>query len=86
VLDLATLEYKPRAKPKFASVEAAKQVDDLKTRLKILAQGADKAGEFYRLFHYARRYTPALLASVFFNSINCCYLKPREIPADFDDC
>ncbi|MES1160376.1 MAG: enoyl-CoA hydratase/isomerase family protein, partial [Bacteroidota bacterium] len=52
VLDLATLEYKPRVKPKFASVEAAKQVDDLKTRLKMLVQGADKAGEFYRLFHY----------------------------------
>ena len=52
VLDLATLEYKPRVKPKFASVEAAKQVDDLKTRLKMLAQGGDKAGEFYRLFHY----------------------------------
>lgn len=52
VLDLATLEYKSRVKPRFASVEAAKQVDDLKTRLKMLVQGADKAGEFYRLFHY----------------------------------
>ncbi|HTI11570.1 MAG TPA: 3-hydroxyacyl-CoA dehydrogenase NAD-binding domain-containing protein [Puia sp.] len=52
VLDLATLEYKPRVKPKFASVEAAKQVDDLRTRLKMLVQGGDKAGEFYRLFHY----------------------------------
>jgi len=52
VLDLKTLEYKPRVKPKFASVEAAKPIDDLKTRLKMLVQGADKAGEFYRLFHY----------------------------------
>jgi len=51
-LDLKTLEYAPRQKPKFASLEAAKPIDDLKTRLKGLVQGADKAGEFYRHFHY----------------------------------
>ena len=51
-LDLKTLEYKPRVKPKFATVEAAKAVDDLKERLKILIAGQDKAGEFYRHFHY----------------------------------
>src|ERR1700712_2189098 len=43
VLNLNTLEYQPRVKPKFASVEAAKPIDDLKTRLKILVQGTDKA-------------------------------------------
>jgi len=52
-LDLKTMEYGPRQRPKFASVEAAKAVDDLKTRLKMLAKGADKAGEFFRLFHFA---------------------------------
>lgn len=51
-LNLQTLEYAPRVKPKFATVEAAKPVDDLKTRLKMLCQGSDKAGAFYRLFHY----------------------------------
>jgi len=51
-LNLQTLEYSPRQRPKFASVEAAKTVDDLKTRLKMLVQGADKAGEFFRHFHY----------------------------------
>ena len=51
-LNLKTLEYGPRQKPKFASVEAAKPVDDLKARLKILFAGADKAGEFIRQFHY----------------------------------
>jgi len=51
-LDLKTLEYGPRQRPKFASVEAAKVVDDLKTRLKMLVQGTDKAGEFLRHFHY----------------------------------
>jgi 3-hydroxyacyl-CoA dehydrogenase len=51
-LDFKTFEYKPRTKAKFATVEAAKPIDDLKTRLKALCAGADKAGEFYRHFHY----------------------------------
>jgi 3-hydroxyacyl-CoA dehydrogenase len=51
-LDLNTLEYKPRQKPKFPSVDAAKPVDDLKQRLKMLVAAQDKAGEFYRHFHY----------------------------------
>jgi 3-hydroxyacyl-CoA dehydrogenase len=46
------MEYGPRQKPKFASVEAAKTIDDLRTRLKMLVQGTDKAGEFIRQFHY----------------------------------
>jgi 3-hydroxyacyl-CoA dehydrogenase len=51
-LDLKTMEYKPRVKSKFASVEATKPIDDLKQRLKMLVAGQDKAGEFYRDFHY----------------------------------
>jgi 3-hydroxyacyl-CoA dehydrogenase len=51
-LDLKTLEYKPRQKSKFATVDAAKPVEDLKQRLRILTAGKDKAGEFYRHFHY----------------------------------
>jgi len=51
-LDLKTLEYKPRQKPKFASVDAAKPIEDLKQRLKMLVAAQDKAGEFYRHFHY----------------------------------
>jgi 3-hydroxyacyl-CoA dehydrogenase len=51
-LDLQTLEYKPRQKPKFASVDAAKPIDDLKQRIKMLVAAPDKAGEFYRHFHY----------------------------------
>lgn len=53
VLDLNKLEYSKRNKPKFATLEAAKPVDDLKQRLKILFGGQDKAGEFYRAFHYS---------------------------------
>jgi 3-hydroxyacyl-CoA dehydrogenase len=51
-LNLQTLEYAPRQKPKFATLEAAKPVEDLKQRLKVLSAGTDKAGEFYRHFHY----------------------------------
>ncbi len=51
-LNLQTFEYAPRQKAKFASVEAAKPIDDLKTRLKALCTGMDKAGDFYRKFHY----------------------------------
>ena len=51
-LDLKTLEYKPRQKSRFTSVDAAKPIDDLKQRLKMLVAAQDKAGEFYRLFHY----------------------------------
>ncbi|HMK04559.1 MAG TPA: 3-hydroxyacyl-CoA dehydrogenase NAD-binding domain-containing protein, partial [Ferruginibacter sp.] len=51
-LDLQTMEYGPRQKPKFATLEAAKPIEDLKTRIKALCAGTDKAGEFYRQFHY----------------------------------
>lgn len=50
-LDLETMEYGPKRKTKFATIEAAKQVDDLPQRLKVLYNGSDKAGEFYKLFH-----------------------------------
>jgi 3-hydroxyacyl-CoA dehydrogenase len=53
VLNLQTMEYEPRKKPKFATLETAKSIDDLPTRLKALVSGTDKAGEFYRQFHYA---------------------------------
>ncbi len=51
-LNLKTMEYGARVKPKFASVETAKPIDDLQQRLKILVNAQDKAGEFYRHFHY----------------------------------
>jgi len=52
-LDLKTFEYGPRQKPKFATIEMAKPIDDLKERIKALSKGKDNAGEFYRLFHYS---------------------------------
>jgi 3-hydroxyacyl-CoA dehydrogenase len=52
-LNLQTMEYAVRVKPKFATLEAAKPIEELKPRLKALCAGTDKAGEFYRHFHYA---------------------------------
>ena len=52
VLNLSSLEYEPRKKSRFATLETAKPIEDLPTRLKALFSGTDKAGEFYRIFHY----------------------------------
>lgn len=52
-LNLQTMEYGPRSKPKFASIDAAKPVEDLKQRITMLTASPDKAGEFYRQFHYS---------------------------------
>lgn len=52
-LNLQTMEYGARVKPKFAGIEAAKPIDDLKQRLQALAAASDKAGDFYRAFHYS---------------------------------
>ncbi|HAO04349.1 MAG TPA: 3-hydroxyacyl-CoA dehydrogenase [Chitinophagaceae bacterium] len=53
VLNLQTMEYTARQRPKFATLEAAKPIEDLPARLKILINGTDKAGEFYRQLHYS---------------------------------
>ncbi|MGH9936692.1 MAG: enoyl-CoA hydratase-related protein, partial [Blastocatellia bacterium] len=45
-LDLATFEYRERQKPKFASLETAKNMDKLEDRLKALIYAKDRAGEF----------------------------------------
>lgn len=52
-LDLKTLEYKPKAKSKFATLETTKTVDNLRERFKILLAGKDNAGDFYRDAFYA---------------------------------
>lgn len=64
-LDLKTLEYKAKAKSRFATLETTKTIDNLKERLKVLFGGKDKAGEFYRdsffgLFQYASNRIPEI--------------------------
>jgi len=52
VLDIESKEYRAQTKPKFATLNDAKQVDALVPRTKVLYNGSDKAGEFYkRSFH-----------------------------------
>jgi 3-hydroxyacyl-CoA dehydrogenase len=52
-LDLNTLTYKLSQKAKFATLEATKSIDDLRSRMKVLLAGKDKAGEFYRISFYS---------------------------------
>jgi 3-hydroxyacyl-CoA dehydrogenase len=48
VRDIAAGHYVPRAKPRFASVDAARGIDDVSGRLKALFHAKDRAGEFLR--------------------------------------
>jgi len=64
-LNLETLEYGPKSKVKFATLDAAKQAEGLKARTKILFSGKDKAGEFYRkvftgVFQYVTNRIPEI--------------------------
>jgi len=64
-LDLKTLEYRSQVKTKFATLESTKTIDDLRERMKILIQGKDQAGEFYRqsffgLFRYVSERIPEI--------------------------
>ena len=64
-LDLKTLEYREKARVNFPTLELAKNEEDLRKRIKILASGKDKAGEFFRitfahLFHYVSNRIPEI--------------------------
>jgi 3-hydroxyacyl-CoA dehydrogenase len=47
-LRFADLSYQPPQKARFATLEATKTIDRLDIRWKVLIEGQDKAGEFYR--------------------------------------
>jgi len=69
-LDLQTLEYKPGAKARFATLEQTKSLDDLRKRLPVLLEGTDKAGDFYRksffgLFTYVTHRIPEITGELF---------------------
>ena len=64
-LDTETFEYKPSPKSNMASVTAAKPIDNLKERLKVLFSGKDKAAEFLRslnfyIFQYSSNRIPEI--------------------------
>jgi 3-hydroxyacyl-CoA dehydrogenase len=65
VLDLETMEYGPKQRVKFPTLEMAKPIDDLKQRTKMLLMGQDKAGQFYQklfgsLFAYVSNRLPEI--------------------------
>jgi len=69
-LDLKTLEYSEKKKIKFPTLDLAKQEDDLIKRTKILFNGKDKAGEFYRkvftgLFQYVSHRIPEISDEIY---------------------
>jgi 3-hydroxyacyl-CoA dehydrogenase len=51
-VDLATLEYGPQVKPRFASIGATRGVDDVDERLRRLMAGTDRAAALARTIHY----------------------------------
>ena len=69
-LDLQTFEYKPSEKPKFASVAAAKPIENLRDRLRALNAAQDKAGNFLRMlsfyiFSYSSRRIPEITDEIY---------------------
>ncbi|MDQ3131959.1 MAG: 3-hydroxyacyl-CoA dehydrogenase/enoyl-CoA hydratase family protein [Acidobacteriota bacterium] len=68
-LDLNTFEYKPQVKTKFASIDAAKAIEDLPKRVKTLVWGQDNVGEFLwkttsRISRYAANRIPEIADTI----------------------
>ncbi|WP_299826083.1 3-hydroxyacyl-CoA dehydrogenase/enoyl-CoA hydratase family protein [uncultured Pontibacter sp.] len=64
-LDLNTLEYGPKQRPKFQSLEVLKPIEDLKKRIKAFSKQNDKAAQFfneslYGLFQYVSNRIPEI--------------------------
>lgn len=68
-LDLNTFEYKPQAKSKFPSLDAAKAIEDQSQRINKLVWGEDKVGEFLwktisRTFRYSANRIPEIADTI----------------------
>ena len=68
-LDIDTLEYRPRKSARIPSIEAAKNIDDVRQRVRMLVSARDKAGEFLRetlvpSLMYTARVTPDIAYSI----------------------
>lgn len=69
-LNLKTLDYEPRQKVRFATLETTKGIDNLEKRLPILLKGTDEAGVFYRkmffsIFEYVTNRIPEIADELF---------------------
>ncbi len=68
-LDLETFEYKPQEKTRFASIDAAKQIENREERIKKLVWGEDDVGQFLwktttRSLRYAANRIPEIADTV----------------------
>ncbi len=64
-LDLGTMDYRSKKSANFATLELTKTIDKVVDRFKVLVDGKDKAGEFYRksfaaLFAYVSHRIPEI--------------------------
>ena len=64
-IDLQTFEYHPAAKVKFPSADAARNIEDLSERLRVLVKGTDRVGTFLwqlysDLFLYSAEMVPEI--------------------------
>jgi 3-hydroxyacyl-CoA dehydrogenase len=64
-LDFKTFDYRERQKPKFPSLEMARDIGDTRERVRTLYQSPDRAGRFYQkvlsdTFHYAAMRVPEI--------------------------
>ncbi|WP_297695625.1 3-hydroxyacyl-CoA dehydrogenase/enoyl-CoA hydratase family protein [uncultured Eudoraea sp.] len=64
-LDLDTMDYRSKKRANFATLETTKSIDKVIDRFKVLVNGKDKAGDFYRksfaaLFAYVSHRIPEI--------------------------
>jgi 3-hydroxyacyl-CoA dehydrogenase len=69
-LDLASFEYKKSVKTKFETIAKARKNESLVERMKILFNGKDKAGDFYKkilagIFSYSACRIPEITEEIF---------------------
>src|ERR1044071_5332870 len=68
-LDVASLEYRPQEKAKLPALDAAKNIEDTRARVKSLVWGKERAGQFLwktmsRVFAYAANRIPEIADTV----------------------
>ncbi|MBC7932712.1 MAG: 3-hydroxyacyl-CoA dehydrogenase [Rubrivivax sp.] len=68
-LDVASLEYRPQQKAKLPALDAAKNIEDTRARIKSLVWGKERAGAFLwktmsRVFAYAANRIPEIADTV----------------------
>ena len=69
-LNLNTLEYREKKSAKFATLELTKKIDNVTDRFRVLVDGKDKAGEFYRksfaaMFAYVQNRIPEISDEIY---------------------